>query len=59
MKPNLSKFISIKKEKLIATLNEIKKMGIIDYVPQKEKPQINFLQNRVIRQILLLMKKIF
>jgi ATP-dependent DNA helicase RecQ len=43
----LSKFISVKKEKLIADLIEIKKMGIIDYSTQKEKPQIKFLQNRV------------
>ena len=43
----LAKFISIKKEKLVASLNEINKMGIIDYTPQKEKPQIHFLQNRV------------
>jgi ATP-dependent DNA helicase RecQ len=43
----LSKFISIKKEKLVIFLNEIKRKGIIDYTPQKEKPQIIFLQNRV------------
>ncbi len=43
----LAKFISIKKEDLINSLNEIKRMGIIDYTPQKEKPQIIFLQNRV------------
>lgn len=42
----LAKFISIKKEGLVNSLNEIKKMGIIDYTPQKEKPQISFLQNR-------------
>jgi ATP-dependent DNA helicase RecQ len=44
---HLSKFISVKKEKLIAHLIEIKKMGIIDYTTQKENPQIKFLQNRV------------
>ncbi len=43
----LAKFISIKKEKLLSDLNEIKQMGIIDYTPQKDKPQIRFLQNRV------------
>jgi ATP-dependent DNA helicase RecQ len=43
----LAKFISIKKEKLISYLNEIKQLGIIDYTPQKENPQIKFLQNRV------------
>ncbi len=43
----LAKFLSIKKEVLTAHLAEIKKFGIIDYVPQKEKPQITFSQNRV------------
>lgn len=43
----LAKFISIKKEKLLSDLNEIKQMGIIDYTPQKDTPQIRFLQNRV------------
>ena len=43
----LAKFISIKKEKLISDLKEIKRLGIIDYSPQKEKPQIQFLRNRV------------
>ncbi|HEY5464703.1 MAG TPA: ATP-dependent DNA helicase RecQ [Hanamia sp.] len=42
----LAKFISIKKEKLLQNLIELKGMGIIDYIPQKEKPQIYFLQNR-------------
>ncbi|MGH2649236.1 MAG: RecQ family ATP-dependent DNA helicase, partial [Ginsengibacter sp.] len=44
---HLAKFISIKKGKVIGDLAEIKKMGIIDYTPQKETPQIKFLQNRV------------
>ena len=43
----LAKFISIKKEKLMSDLKEIKRLGIIDYSPQKEKPQIQFLRNRV------------
>ena len=43
----LAKFISIPKEKLILSLHEIKQMGILYYTPQKEKPQIFFLQNRV------------
>lgn len=42
----LSNFISMRKEKLIADLIEIKKMGIIDYTPQNENPQIKFLQDR-------------
>ncbi|MEO6812785.1 MAG: ATP-dependent DNA helicase RecQ [Ginsengibacter sp.] len=53
----LSKFISIKKEKLIIVLNEIKKIGIIDYTPQKEKPQIMFLQNRVNADDLIINEK--
>ena len=44
---HLATFISMKKEQLVADLIEIKKMGIIDYTPQKENPQIKFLQNRV------------
>jgi ATP-dependent DNA helicase RecQ len=43
----LAKFISINKDDLISGLNAIQRMDIIDYVPQKEKPQIQFLQNRV------------
>ena len=43
----LAKLISVKKEKLIADLNEINRLGLIDYVPQKEKPQVQFLKNRV------------
>lgn len=42
----LAKFISIKKENFIASLHEIQRLGIIDYTPQKETPQISFLQNR-------------
>ena len=44
---HLATFISGTKEQLVADLIEIKKMGIIDYTPQKEKPQVKFLQNRV------------
>lgn len=43
----LAKFILIKKEKLIQSLNELKSLGIIEYSPQKEKPQIYFLKNRI------------
>ncbi|HEV2832348.1 MAG TPA: ATP-dependent DNA helicase RecQ [Hanamia sp.] len=53
----LSKFISIKKERLVTFLNEIKRMGIIDYTPQKEKPQIMFLQNRVNASDLIINEK--
>jgi len=44
---HLATFICSTKEQLVADLVEIKKMGIIDYTPQKEKPQVKFLQNRV------------
>ena len=43
----LAKFIQISNKKLIQSLVELKGLGIIDYVPQKEKPQIYFIQNRV------------
>lgn len=43
----LAKFISVNKDDLISALNVIQRMDIIEYVPQKEKPQIQFLQNRV------------
>lgn len=43
----LAKFIAIKEEDLVALLHQIQKMAIIKYTPQKEKPQILFLKNRV------------
>lgn len=43
----LSKFTSIKMEKISVLLSQLNQKGIIEYVPQKEKPQIIFLQNRV------------
>jgi ATP-dependent DNA helicase RecQ len=43
----LSKFISIKKEKLITILHQLHAVSIIEYTPQKEKPQVIFLENRV------------
>lgn len=44
---HLAKFISEKKEKVISDLNEIKNMGIINYTPQKENPQVRFFRDRV------------
>jgi ATP-dependent DNA helicase RecQ len=44
---DLAKFVRLKKEQLIEMLLELKALKIIDYKPQKEKPQIYFLQNRV------------
>lgn len=43
----LAKFIQISNTKLVQSLVELKSLGIIDYVPRKEKPQIYFIQNRV------------
>lgn len=43
----LAKFIGIKNEELVRLLVELKGLGILDYVPQKEEPQVYFLQNRV------------
>ncbi len=43
----LAKFVQIKKEKLIELLHQIHQGGVIEYVPQKEQPQIKFLLNRI------------
>ena len=43
----LAKFIQMRSSGLIQSLRELKSLGIINYNPQKEKPQIYFLQNRV------------
>ncbi|MEO8960384.1 MAG: ATP-dependent DNA helicase RecQ [Ginsengibacter sp.] len=43
----LSKFISMHQERVSQILIELKGMGVIDYTPQKEKPQVYFLKNRV------------
>lgn len=43
----LAKFIQMKSSGLIQSLKELKSFGVINYIPQKEKPQIYFLLNRV------------
>ena len=43
----LAKLLSLQKDVLISHLKEIKRFGIVDYLPQNEKPQITFLENRV------------
>lgn len=43
----LSKFVGINKGLLTRILFELNGLGIITYIPLKEKPQIYFLQNRV------------
>jgi ATP-dependent DNA helicase RecQ len=53
----LSKFIPIKKERLLQLLHQLKTYNIIDYTPQKEKPQIYFLQNRVRAEDLFINEK--
>lgn len=44
---DLSKFLSVSKARLITSLHAIQKNGIIQYNPQKETPQVSFLENRV------------
>lgn len=53
----LSKFIGIKKEVLFKILLDLKALGFIDYMPQKEKPQIYFLKNRVKTEELFINQK--
>jgi ATP-dependent DNA helicase RecQ len=43
----LAKFIRKKQEEVVQQLTELKQQGIIDYAPQKEKPQMTLLQNRM------------
>lgn len=43
----LARFVGCTKDKLVKHLQEISRRGVIDYQPQKENPQIKFLQDRV------------
>ena len=43
----LARFIGMKKDSLLKIMLELKALGIINYLPQKETPQIYFLKNRV------------
>ncbi|MEO5908111.1 MAG: ATP-dependent DNA helicase RecQ [Ginsengibacter sp.] len=43
----LAKFVKLKRDRLIGILRELNALNILDYKPQKEQPQIYFLQNRV------------
>ena len=55
----LSKFIPVSRKKLLQYLLELKALKIINYTPQKEKPQIYFLQNRVkVRDLFISQKNI-
>lgn len=53
----LSKDVGLKKEKLQHFLNELSNYQLIDYTPQKEKPQIYFLRNRVKQEDLYINEK--
>jgi len=43
----LAKFIRKKQDEVTQQLIELKQQGIVDYAPQKEKPQMTLLQNRM------------
>lgn len=43
----LAKFSGIRKDIVVVQLQQLSKFGIIDYIPQKDKPQIVLLQNRM------------
>ena len=43
----LANFIKTDKNELINILQKLKAFGVIEYTPQKDKPQILFLQNRI------------
>jgi ATP-dependent DNA helicase RecQ len=43
----LSKFLNINQGELVSNLKKLQAFGVIEYNPQKDKPQILFLQNRV------------
>ncbi|MEO6134471.1 MAG: helicase-related protein, partial [Ginsengibacter sp.] len=53
----LSRFISIPPQKLFELFRELDGRGIISYIPQKEKPQILFLQNRINANDLIINEK--
>ena len=53
----LAKFLSLQKDVLISHLKEIRKFGIIDYIPQNEKPQIIFLESHVKSDDLIINEK--
>ncbi len=43
----LAKFIQKKLPELLKELKQLHQLGIVDYTPQKDKPQITLLQNRM------------
>ncbi len=44
---HLAKFSGLSKEAIIQQLQQLTQLGIISYAPQKEKPQITLLKNRM------------
>jgi len=55
----LAKFLNLDNRDLIKALERMKQEAIIDYQPKKDKPQIVFIQERVINENLTLDKKIY
>jgi ATP-dependent DNA helicase RecQ len=53
----LAKTLSVKRNELTKSLTEIDRHGIIEYFPQKEKPQIIFLHNRTKPENLVINEK--
>lgn len=50
----LAKFSGIRNDKVIVQLQQLSQLGMIDYIPQKDKPQIVLLQNRMYADSFLL-----
>ena len=55
----LAKFLNLNMPDLAKALEQMKQEAIIDYQPRKDKPQIVFIQERVINENLTLDKKIY
>ena len=53
----LSRFLSIKRDILHSRLMELRGFGMIEYTPQKERPQVNFLHNRTKSENLFINEK--
>ena len=53
----LSRFLSIKREVIHSRLMELHGFGMIEYSPQKERPQVNFLHDRTKAENLFINEK--
>jgi ATP-dependent DNA helicase RecQ len=51
---HLAKFSNQRREDIIQQLQQLMQLGIISYMPQKEKPQIILLQNRMYKDSLII-----